>query len=443
MPWTRPADYPGSGVIKRTDTLRRIVFTLNNYTAEEHEAIKHIECTWMIIGQEVGDEGTPHLQGAIVFGKQYRFAAVKRLPGLARAHIERMAGQPCHSADYCSKQDPHPYHKGIMPNPGKRNDIHRAVQRIQAGETLQDLAGDEDGGVAVVKYYKGLSVLRSMQAPIRREPPLILWLHGPTGVGKTKAAYDFGESLGDPGRIWISHGSLQWFDGYDGQQLAILDDLRTKHCAFHFLLRLLDRYPMSVPFKGGYVNWNPKYIIITAPYSPTEMWSLRTPEDKQQLIRRCSHILSYTADEQPDLSQYIPITAEPASSSQPDTTKQPSVDESSLLLGGDGPHSGSQALPIELSSSSSSKEDSPEYSILSMYNKYNDRECATTESYSSLSSDSGEDYVLPKPTYSRQNAFPQLQKIAKRQKLLGPSLVSVSSSPEEEIELDLNKPINK
>jgi len=58
---------PG-GPIRRTrtrkgDRLSRIVFTLNNYTEEECNLIQTIPCQWLIYGKEVGEQGTPHLQG--------------------------------------------------------------------------------------------------------------------------------------------------------------------------------------------------------------------------------------------------------------------------------------------------------------------------------------------------------------------------------------------
>jgi len=32
----------------------------------------------------------------------------------------------------------------------------------------------------------------------------------------------------------------------------------------NFMLQLMDRYPMQVPVKGGYVNWAPRFIYITS-----------------------------------------------------------------------------------------------------------------------------------------------------------------------------------
>lgn len=298
---------PG-GPMRRTrsgDRLTRFVFTLNNYTQQEYDAVCATDCKWMVVGKETGDSNTPHLQGAIVLNSQLAFNTIKKLPGLGRAHIERMHGQPSDSLEYCTKEDKQAFTKGTMPKPGKRNDILQAVTRIQEGESLRDLAKDAEGGVAVVKWFKGLTVLRSLQTPTRTNPPTILWLHGATGTGKTASAISFAEALQSD--YWISHGNLQWFDNYDGQRVAILDDYRTNHCSFSFLLRLLDRYRLYVPFKGGFVNWVPEYIIVTAPKSPTDMWNLRSDEDLNQLSRRVTATVAFdSSTDKPSLLSFLP-----------------------------------------------------------------------------------------------------------------------------------------
>ena len=65
-------------------------FTLNNYSPEEFEACKAIDCHFLIIGEEVGTEGTAHLQGFITFLLMKRLAAMKKL--IPRAHFELARG---------------------------------------------------------------------------------------------------------------------------------------------------------------------------------------------------------------------------------------------------------------------------------------------------------------------------------------------------------------
>jgi len=274
--------------------LSRFVFTLNNYTKKELTSIKAFPCKWMIVGKEVSTTGTPHLQGACVIGGQKEYSTVKKYYGFKRAAVFTMKGTPSDSLAYCSKEDTHPFIKGDMPKPGKRNDIHDVVTKLRSGRTLVDLikSDDDEGSIAaLVRYHRGFQYVASILTPARTEPPTVVWIHGTTGTHKTRCAVKLGCDVGGPDGFWLSSGSLRWFDGYVGQPVAIFDDLRTKHARFWELLRLLDRYAMRVEIKGGSVHWTPKFIIITAPKSPSDMWNLRCNEDIEQLVRRCHVIL--------------------------------------------------------------------------------------------------------------------------------------------------------
>lgn len=69
--------------------------------------------------------------------------------------------------------------------------------------------------------------------------PIVCWFYGQPSTGKTKAVYDFAEW--NKLSIWQSSADLSWFDGYKGQDVALLDDFRPEMVRdFAFLLRLLD-----------------------------------------------------------------------------------------------------------------------------------------------------------------------------------------------------------
>jgi len=293
----------------------RITFTLNNWTQAEYDDLVARAPTfkWIIIGKETGEQGTPHLQGAIVFGGQVSFSTLKLWPGLHRAHIEPMVKDPHFSLVYCSKEDTAPFIAGELPEPGKRSDVAAAVERIKAGESLRDLAAG-DNGVAVVKFSKGLTVLRSLLSRPRdpASPPEVYWIYGETGNEKTRSCFELGNRL-FAGSVWLSSGNLRWFDGYDGQRVAILDDFRSKGVQFNFLLRLLDRYPMSVEFKGGFVNWNPEIIFITTSKSILDTFETRLAhraEDVRQLERRITKSFGFP-EERPDFDALFALRGGP------------------------------------------------------------------------------------------------------------------------------------
>jgi len=304
-----------TGAIRRRNGTRlsRFVFTINNYSAQEEADLKKLtHVKWLIFGKEKGEEGTPHLQGACVIGKQVAFTTLKKWKGLERAHIEPMHGTPMESLVYCTKEDKDAYQFGEMPAEGKRNDLHTTISLLKEGKSIRDIVNSDDISSisTIVRYPKGLNAVANLLRLRGRKPPNVFWIHGSTGVGKTRCAFEFGHLFGGEDGIWMSSGSLKWFDGYDGQQVAIFDDLRTKHVEFSMLLRLLDRYPLRVEIKGGYVQWVPEVIIVTAPMNPEMMWNLRRNEDIQQLIRRITLVIELTADNvkecEETLAKYLP-----------------------------------------------------------------------------------------------------------------------------------------
>lgn len=324
--------------------ISRFCFTLNNYTALEYEWLKAFDCKWMIIGKEVGKNGTPHLQGAVVLNTRRQFSTLKKTIGFARAHMEEMKGTVQDSIKYCTKEDKDAFQKGSV-EPGKRNDIHSALQKLKDAPSMADLVlKDDDFAVTYIKYPIGLTNYRNMFEGHREGPPVVFWIYGDTGTGKTKSSVEWTERRGL--EYWMSLGSLQWFNGYNGEPVAILDDFRTGHCKFSFLLRLLDRYRFSVPFKGGFRNWIPKVIFITAPLKPRDMFDLKKEGDIQQLERRITHLLP-----SPITPEYI----ESLTVGLLDSTISPLVKESALL--GEDRRDGTLTQIIDLSGGDSCSDD--------------------------------------------------------------------------------------
>ena len=80
------------------------IFTLNNWTEEEYSTIKNFalqKTDFYIIGKEVGESGTPHLQGYIYVKQKIRFSTLKSVCN--RLHLEVARGSPEHNLTYCSK----------------------------------------------------------------------------------------------------------------------------------------------------------------------------------------------------------------------------------------------------------------------------------------------------------------------------------------------------
>ena len=107
---------------KQVSPSKRWCFTLNNYTDEHIKIIStkvpHY-CDKYIVGKEIGESGTPHLQGFIVFKERWR--PLSKIP-IKEVHWEKAKGDDV-SQNYCGKEGDVILFKGI-PRPLKLMERH-------------------------------------------------------------------------------------------------------------------------------------------------------------------------------------------------------------------------------------------------------------------------------------------------------------------------------
>jgi len=266
-----------------TNRSRAWCFTLNNYTEDEEQHFVdmegHKQLKYMIIGKEVGEEGTPHLQGYIVFQNQKTFDQAKKLISL-RAHIEKPVGNAKQNIAYCSKDEEY-FEFGEAPSQGSRKDISDVKEQVQNHVPIDQIILNATSYQSA-RHAELLMRYQPMPEPQKRT---ILWYYGDTGTGKTRKAIE--DSKGD---YYLSMKDLKWWDGYYGQKYVIFDDFRGDFCTFHELLRIIDRYPYRVGVKGSTICLQPTttHIVITSCYHPSKVY--KTIEDKTQLYRRIDEL---------------------------------------------------------------------------------------------------------------------------------------------------------
>lgn len=106
---------------------RRFCFTLNNWTTNEYAAIcdalsNTALVKYGIVGKERGANGTPHLQGFVMFNQNKRYSTVKSHLG-QRIHVEAARGTSKQAAEYCKKEGDFVEYGSIPDNQGKRSDL--------------------------------------------------------------------------------------------------------------------------------------------------------------------------------------------------------------------------------------------------------------------------------------------------------------------------------
>ncbi len=275
---------------------RNVCWTLNN--PEDMVMFEEAEMTYLVYQEEIGDNGNYHFQGYCEFSKQVSLMRAKALLGGATVHVERRRGSQAQAILYCKetgKRVDHtePYEFGEPRTQGKRLDLEGFKDEVMNGAKMRELLDDHWGVIA--RYPRFYQTLTLLNRPKRVADLVVHLLIGQTGVGKTRHVMDkFGES--DDFYCGALNNGTMWFDTYDGQSVVLLDDFSgaSSHFPLCSLLRLLDRYPLLVPTKGGHTWWLPNEVFITSNILP-KLWYKWTDRVEQYwaLARRFHQVSEY------------------------------------------------------------------------------------------------------------------------------------------------------
>lgn len=245
--------------------LRCYVFTVNNYTKLPDDISTDIR--YLLYAEETAPTtGTPHIQGYIEFYRpEYANTIETILQALfgAYARFVPAKGTPKQQLAYISKQN-NPIEFGTPAKPGTRNDLLAVKAALDEGLDTDDIA--EVNFSAYVKYHKSFDrYLRSKTQPkkSRNFKTKVIYIHGTTGVGKTRLAYEL-----YPDITPIEYDG-KFFS--DSPHKALFDDIDAHTFSRKLFLTLTDRYPMKIRMLGQYTNWAPEVIIFTSNYSPEDL----------------------------------------------------------------------------------------------------------------------------------------------------------------------------
>jgi len=354
--------------VSETGRHRNWCFTLNNYTDDEvtqlKESMETSRYIYLCWGYETcPTTGTPHLQGYVECKEGRTFRALLKDPGFNRARFFARAARSnkVKAVTYCAKDYGKPiYTKHITElcekdksidfltldtedellkwmrtpiglkewrqmfladayqqlfyeggdwnhglRPGTRNDINVIKELVKKGANFDEIA-EASNNLQTLKFGQ---TLLSYRAPKRDWKTDIFWISGPSGVGKTQLAFELAKQHG--GDLWIAKRNLDWFDGYQGQEIVIIDEFRGSQCSYEWMLRLTDGYPMSVAVKGGFTDWTPRIIIITSISLPEDAFNTTDQEDPDcvQILRRITNRIHLTKPRAPIEPKVLPEKA--------------------------------------------------------------------------------------------------------------------------------------
>lgn len=130
------------------------------------------------------------------------------------------------------------------------------------------------------RYYSTIKRIKSdyMQKPDDLDNVCGFWFYGEAGTGKTTKARSE-----NPGAFIKSRD--KWWDGYQGQEVVICDDLDKYHVSLAgYLKDWADKWTFKAEYKGSVAWLRPKKFIVTSQYHFEEIWTDK--ETREALARR-------------------------------------------------------------------------------------------------------------------------------------------------------------
>jgi len=285
----------------------RNIFTLNNYTEDEVNAIKAWDCVvYLVFGKETGEKcGTPHLQGYVQWKNSRKFSVLKKLNKRISWRVSTAA--PVTAAMYCKKgsqsktewnvygyegpnfgKDADVFEIGEMKKQGARNDLLLIKNKILSGETTVPQILESDP-IFFHQYGRTLNALEDLHNKhnFRTEMCTIDWFCGSTGIGKSHALFE----NYNPNTMykWNLHEEFQC--GYQGEKIVLINEFAGQ-IPFRLLLEMADKWPMTVKRKGrAPCQFLATKILIAGPKPPWECYTnsldVNHSDNMNQLKRRC------------------------------------------------------------------------------------------------------------------------------------------------------------
>lgn len=269
--------------LKTLNRSRNWCWTLNNYEPNPEEWLPPMfgNFKYLIFGKEVGEEGTPHLQGYVDWINPRALGGLKKIDN--RIHWEIRRGTWDEAVDYC-KEDGDWYEFGKKNEQGTRSDIQANVTAILNGTLRCD-----DLLLENFEHFHqyGRSYDRVEDIAIcKRERTWMTkctYLCGPSGSGKSHRAFrNYTQET-----HYVYNGDNGWWENYKGQEIVIFDDFRGE-IPYNFLLKLCDKYPLRIRRRNRCpIPFLAKKIYITSVLKPEELYhNVNARDGIDQLLRR-------------------------------------------------------------------------------------------------------------------------------------------------------------
>lgn len=266
-----------------------------------------------------------HFQGYCHLPDLTTLKNVKRFLNCEWAHLEPARGTPADNIAYCTKTDSavpnSQFQHGNPPTPGVRNDLTRFVTEVLS--TGFD-SSKPDHMSQLLLRPSGVRALLQHLPPARlaTDPLLVFVLWGPSGTGKSRYARDLSAATGQRLHVFLPpRGGHLWFDGYDNQPIALLDEFASvagpAPLALDYMLQLTDRYYLRAESKGTSTTFAPRYLFITSNRHPDDWYHGRDPRLHRRITLTINCTDEWLATPEAAALSALVAPAAPAASASP------------------------------------------------------------------------------------------------------------------------------
>lgn len=276
---------------------RGYCFTLHDYTDEEVEQLKAMDCKYMVGGfEKCPTTQRPHIQGYVYWENAKAFTACKRkFPN--RTHLQVANGTADENYDYCTKTGKHAvedaepqtfFEIGTKPLSQKEKGRKGEEWYDEQMDYVKTGQKDKIASSLMLTQSRNIDYLlkkyeAERQGPLK--PRRVLenyWFWGEAGTGKSRYAH-----LRYPG----AHVKQcnKWWDKYDNtlpeHKVVIIEEISPVHevLATH-IKQWTDHYVTPVEVKNGGNTVRPEVFVVTSNYHPREIFT--KDADLQPILRR-------------------------------------------------------------------------------------------------------------------------------------------------------------
>lgn len=234
-------------------------FTLNNYNGTDLEQLEQrlrAKGGSYVIGKEVGDEGTPHLQGYVQFKNPVHFTSMKKI--MERAHLEKAKGSPEQNFEYCTKQ-----HQYVTNMPMNRDVlIHQC--RLRQYENIVWKSWQQD-------------IINMCKEPAGDHCRKVWWYWSNAGdIGKTFIAryliHFHGAIMLEGGSRDIACTIAKEAEKGNLMPVIVIDVVRDQfnHVSYKSIERIKNGVIYSGKYESGMVELLPAHVIVFANAEPRD-----------------------------------------------------------------------------------------------------------------------------------------------------------------------------